>query len=601
MGGMGSGGSFPARYLYQLLFGRAELSLLAAAALVAAGAVLRRYHRGEGWRHASRTGPTAGAEPLARKVLRIGLGGLWVLDGLLQAQPSMPLGLAPMVLEPALAGQPPWLESLGRFGVDIWTRNVVASDAFSVFVQVAIGAGLLVGGGRLLERLSLSASIAWGLVVWVFGEAMGGLMAPGASWLSGAPGAALVYVGLAALLLWVPPAAFEGERVATIARRGLGVFLLAGATLQALPFEGFWRRGALSEIFANAASNPQPGVLARPVAALARVAATHPVPVNAAVVALGALVGAGLLSGRAKRAWGGAAVALLAGAWWFGMDFGVLGGTGTDPNTFGPLAVALASGAAGSWAARHRAPASAPATPPPEGAPVAGPAGAPRLRALLGRWTALAAILATCSTAVPVLEALPAAAATPPGATPALLEAGGLASVPGSPPAPDFRLVDQFGRAVTLDGLRGRVVFLAFLDPVCYSTCPVVAEELAAAAQLLAARSDRLSFVAIDANPVFRSPAVLRAFDVEHHVANLEDWLYLTGPLPVLERVWAAYGATSEVPRVGMVAHSLLVYVIDPAGREVALTQATGAPGTAIEDAYAELFANVAASYLPRG
>ena len=31
-------------------------------------------------------------------------------------------------------------------------------------------------------------------------------------------------------------------------------------------------------------------------------------------------------------------------------------------------------------------------------------------------------------------------------------------------PAPDFKLTDQFGQAVSLSALRGREVFLAFID-----------------------------------------------------------------------------------------------------------------------------------------
>jgi hypothetical protein len=48
-----------------------------------------------------------------------------------------------------------------------------------------------------------------------------------------------------------------------------------------------------------------------------------------------------------------------------------------------------------------------------------------------------------------------------------------------------------------------------------------------------------------------------------------------------------------------MVAHSLLVYVIGPGGREQAVTEATGVPGLQIETGYAEMFADEAASLLP--
>jgi hypothetical protein len=49
----------------------------------------------------------------------------------------------------------------------------------------------------------MSASVAWALVVWLFGEAAGGLFSPGASALTGAPGAALLYA-LLSVLVWPP-------------------------------------------------------------------------------------------------------------------------------------------------------------------------------------------------------------------------------------------------------------------------------------------------------------------------------------------------------------------------------------------------------------
>jgi hypothetical protein len=43
------------------------------------------------------------------------------------------------------------------------------------------------------SRLAGLACLTWGLVVWVFGESFGAIFALGLSWLSGAPGAALLY------------------------------------------------------------------------------------------------------------------------------------------------------------------------------------------------------------------------------------------------------------------------------------------------------------------------------------------------------------------------------------------------------------------------
>src|ERR1017187_1750173 len=47
-------------------------------------------------------------EPAGRRLLRIGFGIIWVLDGILQAQPAMPLGLPSGVIKPAAASSPAW-------------------------------------------------------------------------------------------------------------------------------------------------------------------------------------------------------------------------------------------------------------------------------------------------------------------------------------------------------------------------------------------------------------------------------------------------------------------------------------------------------------
>ena len=86
--------------------------------------------------------PAAGelaAEPRGRQVLRIGFGVLWILDGLLQAQPAMPLGLATNVTQPAADGSPGWVRGLVDFAAKGWTYHPVSAAAAAVWIQVTIG------------------------------------------------------------------------------------------------------------------------------------------------------------------------------------------------------------------------------------------------------------------------------------------------------------------------------------------------------------------------------------------------------------------------------------------------------------------------------
>ena len=52
-------------------------------------------------------------------------------------------------------------------------------------------------------------------------------------------------------------------------------------------------------------------------------------------------------------------------------------------------------------------------------------------------------------------------------------------------PAPGFQLTDQNGQPVSLASLRGKVVLMTFLDPVCTTDCPIIGAEMKEAGVLL--------------------------------------------------------------------------------------------------------------------
>ena len=134
-------------------------------------------------------------------------------------------------------------------------------------------------------------------------------------------------------------------------------------------------------------------------------------------------------------------------------------------------------------------------------------------------------------------------------------------------PAPPFDLEDQTGAPVSLGALRGYTVVLTFLDPVCTTDCPIIAQELRVTNTLLGGAAAKVRFVAIVANPVYRSVATVDAFDRQEGLDSQANWLFLTGSRSELESVWNTYGVTVEsTPAGGMVAHEDVVYVIDSRG-----------------------------------
>jgi cytochrome oxidase Cu insertion factor (SCO1/SenC/PrrC family) len=551
------------------------------------------------WVPGSRTSfrPAAGdlaAEPRARQILRIGFGVLWILDGLLQAQPAMPLGLASNVTQPSADGSPGWVRGLVDFAAKGWTYHPVSAAAAAVWIQIGIGIWLLTAARGPWSRLGGLASVGWGLVVWIFGEAFGGIFAPGLSWLFGAPGAALLYA-VAGGLVALPDRAWVGQRLGRAVLAVTGLFLAGMALLQAWPGRGFWQGsvgrqpGVLAGMVQGMAQTSQPGFLSSWVQAFGTFAAAHGFAVNLVVVVVLAATGLALASGQRAvlRPAVGLLLVLCAVVWVLVQDLGVFGGLGTDPNSMVPLALVVAGGyLAFAYAPAPAAVAAAPAAP---GDPVTPPARGWRDRIRPRR---LATVIGNASPrtlgaigalGVAIIGVIPlAAASASASASPILAQALDGSSAPLNFRAPAFTLTNQHGRAVSLASLRGKVVLLTFLDPVCTSDCPLIAQEFRQADQLLAGQSRQVELVAVVTNPLYTQPAYTQAFDRQEHMDTLPNWQYLTGSAAQLKKVWRQYGIAAQVlPAGGMIGHSDIAYVIDRSGRTRTELNFDPGPGTA--------------------
>lgn len=288
---------------------------------------------------------------IGRRVLRTGLGLFWVLDGLLQAQPAMGTSLlVNEVFKANLSGQPSWYRAILEFFIRVWEGDRILADVASVYIQIVLGVMILLGRNSPIGRLGLWFSIVWGAGVWVFGEGMGSILTGSVTWLSGDPGAVLLYIAGAALLL-VPSGWWKNGRVPGIVAWGMAVYWFCGALVQALPGSGYWAGRGLANVFSSVAANPQSVWTAAPIQSMADATERAPIFWNAFFTAAMATVGFGFLQGRKCRsgclkkwAWAGAILVWLVFIWWTGQDFGVLGGVGTDPNS-APLVALLMVGA----------------------------------------------------------------------------------------------------------------------------------------------------------------------------------------------------------------------------------------------------------------
>lgn len=524
-------------------------------------------------------------EPAARRLLRISFGLIWIFDGVLQGQWSMPLGMTSQVIQPTAATSPLWVQHLVNYGATIWSNHPIVAPASAVWIQIGIGIWLIAAPRGTSSRLAGLTSAFWGLAVWIFGESFGGIFAPGLTWAFGAPGAVLFY-SFAGILVALPERSWTIPRLGRIILSIMGTFFIGMSILQSWPGRGFWQGhlanntpGTLTGMVQQMASTPQPHLFSVWVSDFASFEAQHGWAVNIFLVVSLAVIGAMFLSTRLKINRVGIimGIVLCLADWILIEDFGFLGGTGTDPNSMVPMLLVFVAG----YLAIARMPNLAIAPPPAVSSQ----------SSLLTWWLRVnvspsypfRSLAALTAISVAMVGAVPMAfASTNPNADPIIAQAIDGTPNPVNIPGHPFRLIDQYDQPTTLSALRGKTVVLSFLDPVCVSDCPLIAQELRMADNQLGAIKKRVEFVSIDINPLFTLPAYLVAFDRQEGLERLTNWRYLTGTLSQLSRVWNSYGIqVSLSPAGAMVAHSDAAYIIDSTGRIRSILNDDPGPGTA--------------------
>ena len=276
---------------------------------------------------------------VTRHRVRIALGALWILDGLLQLQRSMfTARFAHQVLAPAGDGQPWFVSEPVSLTSRLIAEHPVPWDVGFAAIQLGLGIGFLV---PRLVRPAIIASVGWAFGVWWLGEGLGGMAGGHADVLTGAPGAVLLYAVLA-VAVWPLPGTDGRDReplpgALTLAWAG---FWVLGAVLRLLPGQAT-SAAIAGEISSSSAGAP--GWLQRiDHAAAAAVAPVGVSVVVAWVLACLAIGLGGLLAGVPRQAAATLGVIVASGFWVVGQAFGQpWTGAATDPNT-SPLVVLMA-------------------------------------------------------------------------------------------------------------------------------------------------------------------------------------------------------------------------------------------------------------------
>ncbi len=169
-----------------------------------------------------------------------------------------------------------------------------------------------------------------------------------------------------------------------------------------------------------------------------------------------------------------------------------------------------------------------------------------------------------------------------------LLTACGGASTPSAPVEPPlagarigapFTLTDQNGQTFKDSQLNGRYRIMYFGYTFCPDVCPVDVQNIGAGLKAFAAKEPALAkkivpvFVTVD--PERDTPAVVKEFVANFH----PDMVGLTGDPAAIAALAKAYGVFfskgEKQPGGGyLVDHTRTTYLMDPAGKPVALLPA---------------------------
>jgi protein SCO1/2 len=134
-------------------------------------------------------------------------------------------------------------------------------------------------------------------------------------------------------------------------------------------------------------------------------------------------------------------------------------------------------------------------------------------------------------------------------------------------PAPDFSLVDQSGKPVTLASLRGKTLLVDFVYTHCMGPCPILTAKHVELQRALPADSRaRTRFVSITLDPANDTPQALTRY-AEERGADLSDWSFLTGPESDVGEVVRRFGVGTLRGPDGSIDHVVATFVVDRDGR----------------------------------
>lgn len=147
----------------------------------------------------------------------------------------------------------------------------------------------------------------------------------------------------------------------------------------------------------------------------------------------------------------------------------------------------------------------------------------------------------------------------------AFVDRGGPATLEPLWPTPAFRFVDQHGKEVTRESLKGEVWVVNFIFTTCRTVCPLLSTKMVQLQRRLAGVPVR--FVSVSVDPAHDTPAVLEAYAAKW-APEEQRWTLLATEPESLQAFAAAMHVTAMkgTTEVDPIIHSSVFLLVDAQG-----------------------------------
>lgn len=130
-------------------------------------------------------------------------------------------------------------------------------------------------------------------------------------------------------------------------------------------------------------------------------------------------------------------------------------------------------------------------------------------------------------------------------------------------PINDFTLVDQNGDRFEFKSAAGRVSVVSFVYTTCVDVCPLITAAMRQVQNRLPQEERKhVLLISITTDPEIDSPKVFRAY-AKRYGAEFDNWVFLTGNLEALQKIWKNFGVRVKREARGLVDHTPLTAIVD--------------------------------------